>query len=427
MRVLLSAFGFSPYRGSEAAVGWHVARNLAQWHEVIVLTGAVRCAPNDYERYARENGPVRGLTVEYVKPDRLTCLWDKLHRIPGLWFLYYVAYRRWQRLAYERALVLNSQKSFDIVHHLTMIGFREPGYLWKMPIPFFWGPVGGAVNEPLRYLRVYSFAGKVNAILRTLINGTQKALLWRPRAAAAAAFKIWAVTQADAQMIANWNARSSLLIEAGTDSGLFRKVRKWDGKNTLRIVWSGTHTYGKALPILIRALMILRRKKEVNLVVSVLGDGPEHAKWVTMAKRCGVAELIDWRGRLEHSLALEVMQESHVLVCTSVKEATSIVVVEAISMGLPVICHDACGMGIAVTSRCGIKIPLKGPKVSVRGFASALMAIIENPDLVSRFSEGALARSKELTWAEKAKVIAKAYEFAWKKSQFKLDNRNNKQ
>jgi hypothetical protein len=26
---------------------------------------------------------------------------------------------------------------------LNMIGYREPGYLWKLNVPFVWGPMGG--------------------------------------------------------------------------------------------------------------------------------------------------------------------------------------------------------------------------------------------------------------------------------------------
>ena len=62
MRVLLSAFGFSPYRGSECAVGWNIARELARLHDVTVVTGDVRDGENEYLRYAAENGEVPNLT-----------------------------------------------------------------------------------------------------------------------------------------------------------------------------------------------------------------------------------------------------------------------------------------------------------------------------------------------------------------------------
>lgn len=42
----------------------------------------------------------------------------------------------------------------DVLHQLNMIGFREPGYLWKIEgIPFVWGPVDAKEKFPIAYLQ----------------------------------------------------------------------------------------------------------------------------------------------------------------------------------------------------------------------------------------------------------------------------------
>lgn len=407
MRVLLSAFAFSPYRGSEAAVGWNVACELAKIHEVTVITGAVRNAPNDYERYVREKGEVKGLTVEYVKPDRLTRLFDKLHNLPCLWALYYVAYRRWQWLAYKRALELHQRRPFDIAHHLTMIGYREPGYMWKLPIPFFWGPVGGNVNEPIAFLSIYSVVGKINVFLRNVINWVQKRVLIRPRRAAKHAQKIWAVTDADERTIRQqWGRDCERMIETAATPVQDGMVRTYIPNTTLRIVWSGTHTYGKALPILIQALARLNCE---NVQVDVLGRGPETASWQRMARRLSIEDHFHWHGFLSHDEALKAMGQAHVLVFTSVKEGTPHVVLEALSLGLPIICHDACGMGTVVNETCGIKVPMVSPEESILGFSKAISAIMSGNVSVERLSRSALLRAHELNWEEKARSISRAY------------------
>ena len=86
------------------------------------------------------------------------------------------------------------------------------------------------------------------------------------------------------------------------------------------------------------------------------------------------------------------------------------VVMEALASGLPVVCHDACGMGNAVTQSCGIKIPLECPEVSVAGFSDALRRLLTTPDLLTSLSAGAIGRSRELTWDEKARQIAMTYQ-----------------
>lgn len=411
MRVLLSAFAFSPYKGSEAAVGWNIARELAKLHDVIVLIGAVRDGENDWKRYLAEHGPVRGLTVEYVKPTRLIKLLDRIHNLPGLWSLYYLAYRLWQRAAFKRAKQLHRVRRFDIVHQLTMIGYREPGYLWKLDdVPFVWGPVGGGPDEPIAFHSLYSFSAKVKVVARNVLNCIQKRLLLRPRLAARRAKKIWVVTDADERMVHGlWGRECERMIETAATASPLGRVRTWDGVEPLRIIWSGTHTYGKALPILIHALAVLKGKGMRNFVVDVLGKGGETVKWKNLAESCGVADVFRWHGHLSHDVAIETMALGHVLAFPSLKEGTPHVVLEALSLGLPVICHDACGMGTVVDADCGIKVVMKSPSVSIKGFSDAISKIVSHPELIEKLSDGALNRVRGLSWRQKAHSISDAY------------------
>jgi glycosyltransferase involved in cell wall biosynthesis len=413
MRVLLSAYAFSPYRGSECAVGWNIARELAKLHDVTVITGDVKNSgfEAEYQKYVHDNGDVQGLTVVYLRPTRLIAFIDQLHELPGLWALYYLAYNLWQRMAYRKARELHAQCPFDVVHHLTMIGYREPGYMWKLGIPFFWGPVGGGPDEPIAFHSLYSISAKFKVIIRNMLNSIQKWVLMRPRIAARHARQIWVVTDADEKMVNGmWGVKCERMVETAAQELPLRSLRTWDGTGLLRIVWSGTHTYGKALPILIKAVAAMKAQERQILSVDVLGEGGETDNWKRLAEECDVANVFKWIGRLSHDKALEAMSSSHVLVCTSLKEASSVVVTEALSLGLPVICHDACGMGIVVTDKCGIKIPLKNPETSIVGFATALENLLETPGVVAEKSRAALERASELTWEAKAIAISKAYE-----------------
>ena len=57
---------------------------------------------------------------------------------------FYKYYKEWQWKTYVIAKEIIQQHHIDIVHQLNMIGFREPGYLWKLGIPYLWGPIGGS-------------------------------------------------------------------------------------------------------------------------------------------------------------------------------------------------------------------------------------------------------------------------------------------
>jgi glycosyltransferase involved in cell wall biosynthesis len=104
------------------------------------------------------------------------------------------------------------------------------------------------------------------------------------------------------------------------------------------------------------------------------------------------------------------MAAADAFVSTSVLEETSLVVLEALSLGLPVVSHDACGMGVAVTETSGIKVPLNSPESSVAGFAAAVKQLAAGGERFRRLSEGALARAEELSWDGKAAAMAETYE-----------------
>ncbi len=407
MRVLISAFGCSPYRGSECAVGWNIPFALAAHHEVTVICGDLKFErPNwkDLNDFGFNNIPFK---VEYVAPTRLISALERLHRVPGMWALYYLAYNLWQRRAFQRAKTLQFEKPFEIVHQLNMIGYREPGYMWKLNAPFVWGPIGGAPNEPWAFRRLFSLSGRVKVGLRTLLNDVQKHICWRARHAAMRAQKLWAVTAADEAMIRDiWGCDCERMVETGAVPRAEGRIHRFQPNEPLRLVWSGIHTSRKALPIILYALS---RLPNAAVHVDILGEGSETEKWKSLAQKLRISNKLTWRGKLPHKEALQIMNDAHILVFPSLKEGTPHVVLEALSLGLPVICHDACGMGVEVTETCGVKIPLRDPETSIAGFAQALRRFIDEPSLVETLSHGALARAQELTWFAKAADISRGY------------------
>ena len=78
---------------------------------------------------------------------------------------FYKHYHAWQYRTYEIALGIIKIYHIDIVHQLNMIGFREPGYLWKIEgIPFVWGPVDAKEKFPIAYLQGACFNSGISFI-----------------------------------------------------------------------------------------------------------------------------------------------------------------------------------------------------------------------------------------------------------------------
>lgn len=422
LRVLLSAYYCSPYRGGESAVGWQIAIGLAKHHDVTVICGDISgqsSTGRDIERYRSEVGFPPGLEVRHVQAEGLTRVIHALHRLPGLWFLYYEAYRRWQLQALAEARRLQTERPFDLGHHLTVIGFREPGYLWKLGIPFLWGPVSGSTVVPPAFMVDFGLKERFRWVSHSWLNRLQLARGGRPKEATRAAARIWAVCQADVQVVKRWGGEAEIMAEVGCSREEGAVPRTRGDSEPLRLCWSGLFQGRKALPLLLRALAKLQL---ADIRLDVLGDGPEAGRWKKEAAQLGIDRQVTWHGMIPRVEALQVFDKSHVCVHTSVKEATSTVLLEALERGIPVVCHDACGMGTAVDETCGIKVPMKDPATSVDGFAKAIGRFLAEPDLLGSLSRGALVRADMLSWSSKVTMMDAAYAGVMEQVRIEKDN-----
>ncbi|QOV88818.1 glycosyltransferase family 4 protein [Humisphaera borealis] len=414
LRVLVGAYTLSPARGSEPGVGWGICHALAQHHDLTILCakgmpgGQETAFETEINAYIAKHGPIPGMTFHYVPRPKLS-QWFQKERELFRRTVYYMGYKRWQKSALAEARRLHAEKPFDIAHQLNITGFREPGYLWKLPIPFVWGPIGGGANIPFAYFPIMGWMDRIFYTIRNLTNEVQKRTVFRCRRAAAAARHLWTVGHQSTRMVEQiWGYPSEVLLEMGCMPRPDARTRERDPSRPLRIVWSALHIGRKALPILLRAMQTLGPDAPVEL--AVLGSGPLTDQWKAEAERLGLGKKVRFTGGLPLQGALDEVRRADVMAFTSIQEGTPAAVLEALSLGVPLICHDACGMGVAVDQRCGIKVPMVSISESVAGFAAALRRLIDEQDLLGRLSAGALVRSQELNWEHIGRRIARVYQ-----------------
>jgi glycosyltransferase involved in cell wall biosynthesis len=404
LKVLVSAYACSPYKGSEPGVGWGFVAALAQHHDLWVLVEEEKFRA-DIERYLAEH-------PEFARLVHFHFLCKQRNRwLRKLWPpSYYWYYRRWHAQAYDLARELHAAVGFDVVHQLTMVGFREPGYLWWLGIPFVWGPVGGMGAFPWRFLPRLGAYGALYYLGYNMLNLWQMHVLRRPRFAARAAGGGLIVATPENQTGAKryWGCDSTLMSEVGlplTDLSVTPSARLLD--EPLRIVWTGLHIPRKALNLGLDALAAL--PKNVPWELHVLGKGPRTSAWQAQARDLGLNDRCYFHGWMEREAALKVMAEAHVMLITSLRDLTSTVTVEALAMGLPIVCLDHCGFAGVVDASCGIKVPVTHPDEAIAALSKALQRLAEDEVLRSRLAHGAIQRAQDFAWDKKAEVVDKLY------------------
>ena len=404
-RVLISAFACNPTRGSEPGLGYRYVRALADHCDLTVITEALQNR-GDIEDQQRRDPVLADVRFHYVPWPSLT---RDGQRNDGVNFIYYYhLYRKWQREAFEVASRLVRTEEFDLVHHLTMTGYREPGYLGTLPLPFVWGPVGGHVMMPWRFLHTLGLRGMMSCATRNALNWVQMRWSPRVRAAARSAAAVLASTSVDVRAMRQCHGREAVLVgENGADAPRAEHPRSRRDGQILRLGWSGLHIPRKALPILLRAMALLPRDMVVE--AHILGDGPERRRWQDTARRLGVDRLCHFHGWRPRAEAMELMSSMDAFVVTSIQDAGSAVLFEAMAVGLPIICHNCCGFADALTKDCAIMVPLKSPRLSESGFAGGIERLFLDGDLYRRLSAGAIVRAKELSWGQRAHAVLRTY------------------
>ena len=404
LKVLVSAFAFSPIKGSEFSVGWDYVRAIASRHKVWVIAGSTDADKEETELYLHQHPDVMpNVTIHYL-PFTSRSFDFPLWEIP-----FYLMVKQWQWRAYQLGRVLDAQVGFDLIHHVTTTGFREPGYLWKIRKPFVWGPIGGLQFFPLRLLNAVPFRSRLFFVLKNLST------LWamygarRPRRAAAAAQAILVASSNVADKVRTlWGRDATVSCQVSApDLEPRPPVRRGPGE-PLRIIWCGSCEPRKALNIVLLALAQLKRSS-VDWQLTAVGDGPLQGKWKALAGRLGVGERCTFLGRLSRAEWLRVMATGHCFVQPSLYDATTSVVVEALAYGLPVVCLDHFGMKDAVNAEYGVKITPNRLDQVIRDFAKAIEALWLDEDHRYEMAIAAQKSSQRLTWKHKEGVINEVY------------------
>ena len=111
--------------------------------------------------------------------------------------------------------------------------------------------------------------------------------------------------------------------------------------------------------------------KGENVFLRIAGNGEELDNLIKLTEIEGISSQITFLGKLTRKEVLHELKRSHVFVLSSDVETFGVVLIEALSQGLPLIATDCGGPSDIINIRNGILIP----KNSVFDMASALIKI----------------------------------------------------
>ena len=403
MKVLISAYSCEPGKGSERGVGWNVAREVAKYHEVWVLT--------------RPDESKEAIEAELA-----------LNPIPNLHFVYFTLpfwkdslrwgqsgamqlhYYLWQIQAYLVGKKLHGNIGFHVIHHVTFVRYACPSFLSFLPVPFVWGPVGGGESAPLPFWTDFNWKNKLYEVAR---------LAWRSlgeldpftRLTARCSAIAYATTEDTAKRVRKMGASC---VQVDPAIGMFAEEIEQlaqyppPDNSSVRFISIARLLHWKGLHLGLRAFA---KAKLSDAEYWILGDGAEIDRLQDLALNLGIASQVKFWGLLPREEVLAKLGQCSVLVHPSLHDSGAGVCLEAMAAGRPVICLDLGGPAAQVTSETGFKVLADNPEQSVSGLSEAMVLLASDHNLRLQMGQSGQQRVRECySWEVKGKQLAQIYE-----------------
>lgn len=175
-----------------------------------------------------------------------------------------------------------------------------------------------------------------------------------------------------------------------------KREHKGVSSDVFQFVSTGTLEHRKGFDLLISAFFKTQLwRKNVRLLI--IGGGDEEEILHKMIEKVGLSEKIQLVGRKTRAEIADILCASHAFVLASRSENFSVAVLEALSVGLPVIATICGGIKECINERNGLLVPVE----DVDALTKALVEMYENysrydtdyivSDYQNRFSSAVIA------------------------------------
>jgi glycosyltransferase involved in cell wall biosynthesis len=401
--ILATAYAVNPYKGSEDGMGWNFILQIARFNKVIAITRENN--REHIEQYMEQySNPVyQQITFLYFDLPYWMRFWKKGSRGAMLYFWL------WQRAI--PAFIKQQNLFFDIVHNVNFHNDWTPSYLWKLKKPFVWGPIGHHPQIPRRFLKIYP----IRYLVKDSVTWLIKKLFWNFSPALKNTFKhadhIFCMNTDVGRVVKLQHKCYSIMPSVATEDFGYSGAKS-RSKFTLISAGRLVPLKGFDLTILSFAdfIQLLPDSEKENCELLIVGSGPEKNFYKDIVRKKGIdfyVRFIEWIDRKD---LLNLYQQSSVFIFPS-HEGAGMVVAEAMSFGLPVICLENSGPGEFIDQHSGIAVRANERDETIKRLSDAIQLLYKSPDKLNEMSSGARRRfEKFFTWDRRGDQLQEVYQ-----------------
>lgn len=410
MNILLSVFECNPLRGSDSYVGWSYVVNAAKYNNVYALTRTANKI--DIEKYCVDmKVDLTNIHFIYIDQSKIfTEIIYKINRYLGFLGSYFV----WQKSAYKVAKKLVNDIKIDVCHHVSIADFRCAGKLWKLDIPFIFGPVGGGQETPSCFSDYVKGHWKSEWFRKCMNEFTTMVPSYRKALEKAAI--IYSSNDETSSFIRrripkNCETKLVQMTELCINQDYLdeRECLRKNNNTIVHIIVSGRLIYRKGIQVLLEAIVKMNSHHEYK--VDIYGDGDQRAYLEKFVEENGLTNKVVFHGKIPFNEMQNAYKSADIYVLPSLRESTGTAVFEALANKLPVVTFNQNGAKYIVENDAGILIGLNDKEQVLNDLAKALDILVDSYKLRKLYGECGYNKLKNhYTWNARAEHMAQVYE-----------------
>jgi glycosyltransferase involved in cell wall biosynthesis len=403
MKILLSAYSCEPNKGSESEVGWRWATELsAKGNDVYVITRS-----NNRNNINEELSKINIKNLKFLYFDFPSWF---IRIIKGKFNKFsYIYFYLWQIGIYLKFKNFIKNNNFDFIHHVTFVSYRFPSFLSLCDVPFIYGPLSGGEEIPVKLRKSFSLKDKIKERFRDLSN---KFISISPfiNMTFKRAIKIIVNTEHTKKKIPkSYHHKTFIELAIAIDEQKSNTTQNIDfDEEKLNLCFVGNYEHIKGINIILKII----KKLKVNnhkFFFNFIGSGSLEKYIKENLKKNEFEDCVKIHKKISQDKIFEFMKKNQILLFPALRDSGGIVLLEAMSVGLPSAILALGGPSQIVNNECGIVInPKKKNEDEIANdFYFQLKEIINDRNKLKQMSINCLKRVKIFSWYNK---LNKVYE-----------------
>lgn len=403
MKILLSAYSCEPNKGSESEVGWRWATELsAKGNDVYVITRS-----NNQNNINEELSKINIKNLKFLYFDFPPWI---IKIIKGHFNKFsYIYFYLWQIGIYLKFKNFIKNNNFDFIHHVTFVSYRFPSFLSLCDVPFIYGPLSGGEEVPIKLRKSFSLRDKIKERFRDLSN---KFISISPfiNMTFKRAIKIIVNTEHTKKNIPkSYHHKTFIELAIAIDEQKPNIPQNIDfDKEKLNLCFVGNYEHIKGINIILKIIKKLKANNH-KFLFNFIGSGSLENYIKESLSKNGFEDCVKIHKKISYDKIFEFMKKNQLLVFPALRDSGGMVLLEAMSVGLPSAILALGGPSQIVNKECGIVInsTKKNEDEIANDFYFQLIEIINDRNKLKQMSINCLKRVKIFSWYNK---LNKVYE-----------------